>query len=177
MRKICISFLIVAIIILSGIGIFLAPTPTRTEYLRIHIRAHSNEEIHQTVKYKVKEAVVNYLTPYISECNTKKDAEIMLNTHLNGIEKVADKVLKENGFSYKSSAGVREEEFPTRVYKDLTLDGGFYDALIIELGNGDGDNWWCVVYPPLCFTGEGAGYYYKSKIKEIIDDFFKKEKV
>ena len=92
--------------------------------------------------------------------------------NLEEIEKVADSVLNENGFSYSSKAGVRNELFPTRKYDDLVLDGGYYDALIIELGDAKGDNWWCVVYPPLCFTGEGQGYQYKSKIKEIIDNFF-----
>lgn len=77
-------------------------------------------------------------------------------------------------FSYRSKASVREEEFPTRVYEDLTLDAGYYDALILELGSGKGDNWWCVVYPPLCFTGGECGYVYKSKILEIIESFKKK---
>jgi len=175
MKKICISFFIVAIIILSGIGIFLAEENPRTEYLRIHIRANSNEQREQAVKYAVKEAVVKYLTPFIAECDSKVKAQEMLYENLNGIETVADKVLKENGFNYASRASVKEEAFPTRVYGNLTLESGIYDALIIELGSGEGDNWWCVVYPPLCFTGEGAGYEYRSKIKDIIDDFIKKE--
>lgn len=177
MKKFCISFLIVAIIILSGIGLSLSETEPETEYLRIHIRADSNLEKDQAVKYKVKDAIVKYLTPYIAECDTKKKAETLLSSRLGEIEAVADKLLKENGFSYSSRAEVRREKFPTRVYGELELDSGFYDALIIELGSGEGDNWWCVVYPPLCFTGEGAGYVYRSKILDIINDFFKKEKV
>jgi stage II sporulation protein R len=177
MRKFCISFLLIAIIILSGIGLILAKEQPRTEYLRIHIRANSNSETEQAVKYLVKEAVVNYLTPFISECDTKIKAENMLKDNLSNIERVSDAVLKSNGFDYKSTADVREEKFPTRTYGEFTLNAGFYDALIIELGSGEGDNWWCVVYPPLCFTGEGTSYRYKSKIKEIIDDFIKKEKL
>ena len=53
------------------------------------------------------------------------------------------------------------------------LESGYYDSLIIELGDGKGDNWWCVVYPPLCFVGDGSGYLYKSKILKIIQDFYK----
>ncbi len=57
-----------------------------------------------------------------------------------------------------------------RKYGDLTLEAGFYDALIIELGGGEGDNWWCVVYPPLCFMGKGEGdFRYASKIVEMIE--------
>ena len=177
MRKTCITFLIVAIIILSGIGLILAENKPRTEYLRIHIRANSNLEDEQAVKYLVKDAVVSYLTPYIAECNTKEKAQNMLKEQLFAVEEVADSILEFNGFDYKSNAEIRVEKFPTRKYDDFTLDAGFYDALIIELGSGEGDNWWCVVYPPLCFTGQGSSYQYKSKIREIIDDFIKKEKI
>lgn len=176
MKKNCITFLIICIISLSVIAISLPTQDVRTEYLRIHIRANSNLEIDQTVKYAVKEQVVEYLTPFIAECDTKTKAENMLKEELNGIEDIADTVLKNAGFNYTARASVRTEEFPTRIYGELTLDGGYYDALILELGDGEGDNWWCVVYPPLCFTGSGSGYIYRSKIADIINDFFNKEK-
>lgn len=171
MRKVCISFLIVAIIFLSGLAVMLPQNQTHEEYLRIHIRANSNADIDQSVKYAVKGAVVEYLTPFIAKCSTKAQAESMLNGSLKEICVVADKVLKDSGFTYGSRAEVRREEFPTRVYGEFELEKGFYDALIIELGDGAGDNWWCVVYPPLCFTGRDAGYRYKSKIAQIILDF------
>ena len=178
MKRLCITFLLFAIIILSGI-VFLEQKPqVNTEYLRIHIRANSNEEIDQTVKYQVKNQVVEYLTPFIADCKSKADAEKILNENLENIERVADKVLEQNGFSYKANAKLKIEQFPTRVYGNLELEKGFYKALIIELGNGEGDNWWCVVYPPLCFTGDEVGFVYKSKILEIINQFFNyKEKL
>lgn len=176
MKKFCITILVFAIIILSGIGLDLSSKQTNVEYLRIHIRANSNDDIDQSVKYKVKNAVVRYLTPFIAECKTKADAQKMLQERLAEITAVADNVLRQNGFDYGSNSLIKREEFPTRVYGELELENGFYDALIVELGSGEGDNWWCVVYPPLCFTGEGVGYVYKSKIKDVIDDFFKKEK-
>ena len=175
MKKFCISILIVAIIILSGIGLSLPETKTETEYLRIHIRANSNATVDQTVKYEVKDKVVEYLTPFIAECDTKEKAEKMLSNCLGEIEIVAKSVLEQHGFSYGAAAKIKREEFPTRVYGQLQLEKGFYDALIINLGSGEGDNWWCVVYPPLCFVGEG-NYVYRSKIKDVINDFFKKEK-
>lgn len=177
MKKICISFLFITIIILSGIGLIAQKPQKSEEYLRIHIRANSNLEIDQAVKYKVKEQVVKYLTPLIAECKTKKDAEDMLENNLSAVIAVADTVLRNSGFSYTAKASVKTEEFPTRVYDNLELEHGFYDALIIELGEGVGDNWWCVVYPPLCFTGNECGYVYRSKILDVISDFYKnKEK-
>ena len=84
----------------------------------------------------------------------------------------ADKVLRANGYTYGARASIRQEQFPTRVYDGVTLDAGVYDALIVELGTGAGDNWWCVVYPPLCFSGGNGNVIYKSKIAEIIGKFF-----
>lgn len=177
MKAKCITFFIVAIIILLGVGIGLPKNAEHTEYLRIHIRAESNSQSDQAIKYKVKDAVVEYLTPFIAECDTFEKAKSLISIRLNDIEKVADKVLKSAGFNYKSKASVKKEEFPTRFYGQLELKKGFYNALIIELGSAKGDNWWCVVYPPLCFTdGTIGGYVYKSKISAIIEDFFNKEK-
>ncbi len=176
MKKACISILIIAIIILSGIAISLPKSEVQTEYLRIHVRANSNGEEDQAVKYVVKDRIVSYLTPYIAECDTKSKAQNLLENNLAGIERVANQTLKAYGFDYVAKASVRQEEFPTRIYGELELESGIYDALILELGSGKGDNWWCVVYPPLCFTSGGTNVVYRSKILEIISDFFKKEK-
>ncbi len=177
MKKACISILIIVIIVLSGIAISLPNGEVQTEYLRIHVRANSNDDKDQSVKYVVKDRIVEYLTPYIAECDTKTKALTLLEDNLSGIEQVANKTLKAYGFDYKARAKVKQEDFPTRVYGDLELTSGIYDALIVELGSGSGDNWWCVVYPPLCFTGEnGSSVVYRSKILEIISDFKNKEK-
>lgn len=176
MKKACISFLIIGIIFLSGIGLSQNQVEQKKEYLRIHIRANSNLSVDQQVKYLVKDKVVDFLTPFIAECNTKEKAQTMLNDNLKNIESVATSVLRANGFTYSVKASVKNEKFPTRVYQNLCLESGFYDALILELGEGKGDNWWCVVYPPLCFAGEGQNYKYKSKILDIIQGFFDKEK-
>jgi len=145
-------------------------------YLRVHIRANSNETIDQTIKYEVKTAIVDYLTPKIVEGSSFEDVYSLLKDNLENIEKVADNVLKSSGFSYVSKASLKDEYFPTRSYGEYTLEDGFYDALIIELGEGKGNNWWCVVYPPLCFIGSegssGSNIKYKSKLMEIIQNFF-----
>ena len=174
MKKACIFFLIVSIIILSVIGIN-QTEQVEKEYLRIHIRANSNTNYDQSVKYLVKDAVVEYLTPFIAQCDTKEKATKTLTDNLKGVEKVANRVLSAQGFNYTSKASIREEEFPLRTYDDLVLEAGFYQALIIELGEGTGDNWWCVVYPPLCFVGKGTNYIYKSKLLEIINSFTNKK--
>ena len=141
-------------------------------YLRVHIRANSNGAEDQAVKYLVRDEVVEYLTPVAAACGTKAEAVSAIGARLEEIEAVAARVLRENGYGYGARASIRAEEFPTRVYGGATLPAGVYDALILELGTGAGDNWWCVVYPPLCFSGGAANVVYKSKILEIIRDFF-----
>jgi stage II sporulation protein R len=175
MKKFCISFLVFLIIILSVVGVCLPSQTVNTEYLRIHVRADSNEQNAQQVKYIVKDAVVEYLTPIIANITTKQMAKERLQKETANIKVVCDKVLKEQGYDYQSKVSLKSEEFPTRTYDNFTLEQGIYDALIIELGSGKGDNWWCVVYPPLCFVEEGkTSYIYKSKIYEIIKDFVNK---
>ena len=148
------------------------PEQEAAEYLRIHVRADSNDREDQAVKYKVKDEVVKFITPYAAQCVDKRTAMEIISSILGDIEDVCDRVLKENGFKYTSKASVRREEFPTRVYDDLTLDAGLYDALIIELGSGSGDNWWCVIYPPLCFTSATTNVHYRSAIYDIVRKFF-----
>jgi stage II sporulation protein R len=169
MKKICISFVIIIIIILT---IFIGGKSPTQDYLRIHIRANSNSFEDQQVKYEIKDKIVEFLIPYVAQCETKKQAIAMLNKNIDGINQTADKVLMEKGFSYRANAVIREEEFPLRIYEDTCLESGIYDALIVELGEASGDNWWCVVYPPLCFSGEGEGNIeYRSKIIDIIKHF------
>ena len=94
----------------------------------------------------------------------------MLSNNLSLIDNVANSILKRNGFSYVAKSKLAVEEFPTRSYNGFVLEEGIYDALIVELGEAKGDNWWCVIYPPLCFTSTntGSNVVYKSRILEMI---------
>ena len=95
-----------------------------------------------------------------------------MTAHLSEIEEVCTKALEARGYTYGARAEIRREEFPTRVYDGVTLEAGIYDALIVELGTGEGDNWWCVIYPPLCFTAANGDVEYRSLIYDIIEKFF-----
>lgn len=139
-----------------------------TQYLRIHIRANSNSQVDQGVKYKVKDAVVDALIPILADIDDFEQAKRVMSENFDKIESVANEVLKNNGFDYGCKAQIDNEYFPTRVYDSLTLEEGFYDALILRLGSGEGDNWWCLVYPAFCFTNSSnsANIVYISKIWE-----------
>ena len=158
---------LIMIIILSSNG-----GNANEEYIRIHIRANSNSQVDQNVKYKVKDEVVEYLSRYVSGCKTKAEAYEAVKSKESELSSIATNVLRREGFTYSAKATLKKEEFPIRTYNDTTLDEGVYDALIIELGTGDGDNWWCVLFPPLCFVSSEEtsehNVKYKSKILEIV---------
>ncbi len=175
MKNFCIIFLALFIITVTALG-FSGVFPTTTvsdggEYLRIHIRADSNEERAQAVKYEVRDKIVEYLTPLVASYATKNQAMQGVAERLDEIADLASQTLQKSGFSYGAKAKLTVEAFPTRVYGEYVLPAGEYSALVVELGEGAGDNWWCVVYPPLCFSGT-QNVVYKSKIKEIIQRFY-----
>lgn len=183
MKKSCITFLLSGIIILSALFCTVCFTQkaasvrgVTAEYLRIHIRADSNDAAAQRVKYEVRDAVVEFLVPVIAYARDKEEAKAAIRKNFDGVERAAERVLSKNGFSYGARAELKKEWFPTRVYDGVTLPDGEYESLILRLGKGEGDNWWCVAYPPLCFsTYGGQNIAYKSWIVEKIAEWKKGE--
>lgn len=174
MKRTCIFFLTLIIISLTVFGICAPKNDIcLDEYLRIHIRANSNAQCDQALKYEVRDQIVSALTPIVASCNTKEQAVECMKAQTEYISRVADRYMQSKGITYGAKAKLCVEKFPTRVYGEYTLPKGEYLALIVELGEGKGDNWWCVVYPPLCFTSSNAPIVYKSKILEIIKNFKK----
>ena len=137
--------------------------------IRIHIRANSDSDVDQAVKYIVRDAVVEYLSPSMSTAGSRSEAYRRIAARLSGIKKTAADKLSECGFSYGANAYTSNEYFPDRDYGDVKYPAGYYDALIVELGTGKGGNWWCVAYPPLCFYGnDGEEFRYSSIIAELL---------
>ena len=173
MKKI-ISFLLVSAILLIICGCN-GQTTTTPEYalIRIHIRANSNQSEDQQVKMKVKEEITDYLSGELDGVSDFETAYSVIKENLEKIREIADETLESDGFSYSSNAKLSCEHFPTRAYQDIVIESGYYDALIVSLGEGEGDNWWCVIYPPLCFVGKenGKGFKYKSLIAELWKKF------
>lgn len=169
--------MIVVLFTAIAIGACLIPKKSENiDYLRLHIRANSNAAVDQDVKYKIKDEMLDFLTPYFCEVISKNEAIKKVNTLKTEIEKRCTDVLRENGFSYSVNVKVANEYFPTRTYANTTLESGYYDAVIVELGDAVGDNWWCVMYPPLCFTkktDEKFEIKYKSRVKEWFEKIFK----
>ena len=159
------KLIVLALALVVAISTFCLVNQKEEDYLRIHIRANSNSEYDQQIKYKVKDTVVTALKPIVDSIDSKDNMMEVLQKNVQTLKNIIDNKLRELGQSYTSNVKICEEKFPTRSYEELTLGAGVYDAIIIELGSGEGDNWWCVAYPPLCFVtaeGDGENIEYKS---------------
>ena len=126
--------------------------------LRFHVLANSDSEADQNVKKQVRDAVGAYIEPYLLECENIEETRATVNDHMDEIIAVSKETLAANGFSYGASA-------------ELTFPEGNYEALEITLGDGAGHNWWCVLYPNMCFRGsvyEVVEDEAKENLKEVL---------
>lgn len=126
-------------------------TPNRGNYVRLHILANSDSMQDQTVKLKVRDAVIDYLTPHVKEVVDAQAAKNIIINRREEIVLVAKKCLLDNGIDYPVDIQIGNFEFPVRSYGNLVLPEGEYQAVRILLGQAAGQNWWCVLFPPLCF--------------------------
>ncbi len=120
------------------------------EVIRLHIVGASDRQEDQQVKLQIRDAVVEKLRSAMEEAVSVADARAFLTENLDMIEETANCVLQEAGFSEKVSVRFEREAFETRVYDTFTLPAGVYESLRIVVGEGQGKNWWCVVFPSLC---------------------------
>ncbi len=120
--------------------------------IRFHILAEDDTKDNQSIKLKVKDAVIAYLNPYMKNITETAEAEQVISEQIPELERIAKSVLKQEGAAYGVSVGLERSYFPLRVYGDIALPPGEYNSLIIRLGNGEGHNWWCIVFPDLCFV-------------------------
>lgn len=156
------SIMLAAFVVLGGCA-------ESAEPIRIHIRANSDGDVDQAVKYIVRDAVVEYLSEAMSTAGDRDEAYRRLSARLSGIKKTAESTLADCGLDYGADAYLSHEWFPDRDYGGAVYPAGEYDALIVELGTGTGGNWWCVAYPPLCFYGDdGEEFRYRSLIAELL---------
>ncbi len=132
------------------------------ELIRLHIVANSDSEFDQSVKLSARDEIVEYISELTKKCKNKEEATVLLKEHLDVLEEISDRVCKANGVSYSSSAKILNMHFPAREYDSFSLPAGRYDALRIELGTAEGQNWWCVLFPPLCIDAATC----ESKLKQ-----------
>ncbi len=124
---------------------------------RLHILANSDSEEDQALKLKVRDAILQYMET-LNAANQDKQSVIELSkNHIEDFKTIAKKIIQENGYNYSVSAEIGNFYFPTKYYGNISLPAGDYDALKIEIGDAKGQNWWCSLFPPLCFVSVSSG--------------------
>ena len=126
------------------------------EVLRFHVIANSDREDDQALKLQVRDALIAWMAPYCENFSDADEAAAFASAHCSELEAVARQVIASEGYPYDVCASVRRCAFPDKEYDGLTFPAGEYEALWVEIGQAQGQNWWCVLYPPLCFTEEGS---------------------
>lgn len=124
-----------------------------SKILRFHVLANSDSESDQKVKLQVRDAVGTYLRPLLENAENIEDTRSIVNSHMDDIIMISRQTLQENGYDYKVQAVVTHTNFPEKTYGSYTFPKGNYEALEITIGKGEGKNWWCVLYPNMCFKG------------------------
>ncbi|MGB8455456.1 MAG: stage II sporulation protein R [Anaerocolumna sp.] len=123
-----------------------------SEIIRFHVIANSDSAGDQALKLVVKEALTDALRPKLENAKNIKEARALLKNNLSQMESISNKIIKENGYKYTTTATIERGYFPLKVYGDLSLPPGEYEAVRVELGSASGQNWWCIMFPPLCFV-------------------------
>ncbi len=196
MKKLLIP--IIAVLLLTALTVF--PTASDMEIygkvIRLHVIANSDSEYDQELKLKVRDGILSTVEELTRGCKTKDEAERVLRENSGEISDAAYRVLEENGSDLSVSIDIGQEKYPTREYGTIRLPSGTYCSVRVKLGEADGKNWWCVLFPPLClnsstkqeeellqvgFTPDQVGiitessspkYKIKFKILEIIGSLF-----
>ena len=139
---------------------------------RLHIIANSDSSADQELKLKVRDNIINYMNTLTSSSSDKKDVISMVNNHLDSFKEIALNTIKGNGYNYDVNIEIGNFHFPTKSYGDISFPAGNYNALKIEIGDAIGQNWWCVLFPPLCFVNSSTGVVpddSKNTLKENIN--------
>ncbi len=124
---------------------------------RLHILANSDSEEDQTLKLKVRDAILNYMETLTADMSDKQAVITLAKEHTQDFKKIAEQTIQENGYSYSANIEIGNFYFPTKYYGNISLPAGNYDALKIEIGKAEGQNWWCSLFPPLCFVSVSSG--------------------
>ena len=152
-RFLIIFLLFIVYILLSAFSYSNAvSTDISNNVFRLHVIANSDSYEDQNLKYLVRDELIKYMNSICENIYSKEEAIKIANENKDEFYIIAKKVIEDNGFNYDVNIDIGNFSFPTKTYGDISLPAGFYDALKVEIGNASGQNWWCVMFPSLCFV-------------------------
>lgn len=140
---------------------------------RLHVIANSDSKEDQNLKYIVRDNLLNYMNEKCKNFSSKDDVIQYARNNLTEIKQIAKNTIKENGYNYPVTVEIGNFEMPTKKYGDISFPEGYYDALRVKIGKANGQNWWCVMFPPLCFVDSSTGIVSdssKQTLKETLSE-------
>lgn len=143
------------------------------EIIRFHVRANSDSPEDQQLKMQVKQELVEYIGELLNGVGDKDEARKILTDNIENIENAAKGVINEQKKEYNVKAYFENSYFPVKVYADMTFPQGIYEAFRVDIGAAEGKNWWCVLYPSLCFVDAGYGVMSsdaKGELEAVLDE-------
>ena len=160
-----------AIVVMSSIKInideCLVQAGIASNIIRFHVRANSDTDTDQQLKIKVKNEVVSYRKPFLENSPSIDTSREILSQHIEDIKDTALDTIHKEGFNYNVNVYFEQSYFPMKTYADVTFPQGEYEAFRIDIGEANGKNWWCVLYPPLCFVDSVYGELPESSKEEL----------
>ncbi len=144
-------------------------TDISNSVFRLHVLANSDSKEDQDLKYKVRDNLLNYMNSICNNCSNKEEAINLVEKNKNNFKQIALDTIHNEGYNYEVNINIGNFEFPTKTYGDISLPSGFYDALRVEIGKAQGQNWWCVMFPPLCFVDVSSGIV-PEESKELLNE-------
>jgi len=136
---------------------------------RLHVIANSDSKEDQDLKYIVRDNILTYINEISKNASTKEEVIEIAQNNIDKIKQIAQETVYENGYNYSVNIKIGNFAFPTKQYGDISLPSGFYDALRVEIGSASGQNWWCVMFPPLCFVDVSSGVV-PEESKEVLQE-------
>ena len=146
----------------------------RKNALRLHVKANSDTKADQQLKLAVRDAILAQAGKAFSTATTKEQAKLICEESLEKIEAIAENEMRKRGYSYSAHAQISDKFFTTKDYGEFTFPAGVYTALTVELGSGEGQNWWCVLFPPLCLTD---GVFSEEENEKLYDAGFSEKDI
>ena len=144
-------------------------TDIANSVFRLHVIANSDSDTDQNLKYIVRDNLLEYMNTLCANCSSKEEPISLAKENIENFKKIALDTIKNEGFDYSVNVCIGNFEFPTKHYGDISLPAGYYDALKVEIGEAKGQNWWCVMFPPLCFVDASSGIV-PEKSKEDLEN-------
>jgi len=172
---------IIMLILLFILYIFLCASSYATQVtsnisdsvFRLHVLANSDSEEDQNLKYIVRNSLLDYMNLLAKDITSKEEIIELANLHKEDFYNIAINTIRQQGYDYDVKINIGNFAFPSKTYGDITLPAGDYDALRVEIGEAEGQNWWCVMFPPLCFVDVSSGIVdddSKSLMKENLNE-------